>query len=296
MTVLKNAFTVDFEDWFQGIELDPATWEACEDRLAVGTLRLLDLLGEANVRATFFILGSAAATAPDLVKEIATKGHEIGSHGYGHEFVYLLGKEAFREDLEKSLEILDRLVSQPVRGYRAPYFSITPGCEWAFDEMAACGLSYDSSVFPVQNYRYGDPLAPRWLHERGSGITELPPSTWRCAGRNIPVAGGAYFRIFPYTLTRFGLLKANSAGHPAVFYIHPWELDPQHPRVPVPRRVAVTHYWNLRATEPRLRRLLADMPFASAAEVIEQVGQFQGPTHLPGPDGSRVGGSGQLTG
>jgi len=272
---ITNAFTVDFEDWFHGIELDPATWGACEDRLAVGTLRLLDLLAEAKVQATFFILGAAAQQAPDLVREIASKGHEIGTHGYGHEFVYRLERECFREDLERSLEILSDLVAAPIRGYRAPYFSITPGCEWALEELAACGLTYDSSVFPVQNYRYGDPTAPRWLHQRGSGVVELPPSTWSFAGRNIPIAGGAYFRIFPYTLTRFGLLQANAAGHPAVFYIHPWELDPEHPRAMVPRRVATTHYWNLRATEPRLRRLLADMPFATAAEVIEQ----HGPDH-----------------
>lgn len=271
---ILNAFTVDFEDWFQGIELDPSQWAGCEDRLAVGTLRLLALLSEADVKATFFILGSAADRAPDLVKEIAAQGHEIGTHGHSHEFVYRLGQQRFREDIERSLESLAKLVSQPIRGHRAPYFSITPGCEWAFEELAACGLSYDSSVFPVQNYRYGDPKAPRWLHERPPGIRELPPSTWRCAGRNIPVAGGAYFRIFPYTLTRFGLQQANTAGQPAVFYIHPWELDPEHPRVPVPRRVAVTHYWNLRATEPRLRRLLADLPFAPAVDVIEACGSL----------------------
>ncbi len=272
---ITNAFTVDFEDWFHGIELDPASWKSCEDRLAVGTLRLLDLLDEASARATFFILGSAAESAPDLVREIAAKGHEIGTHGYAHEFVYHIGQERFRDDLRRSLDVLAGLVSTPIRGYRAPYFSITPGCEWAFDELAACGLTYDSSVFPVRNYRYGDPNAPRWLHERAPGIIELPPSTWSCAGRNIPVAGGAYFRIFPYTLTRFGLLQANTAGHPAVFYIHPWELDPEHPRASVPRRVAATHYWNLRATEPRLRRLLADMPFTAAADVIEQHGPGQ---------------------
>lgn len=283
---ILNAFTVDFEDWFQGIELDPQGWDACEDRLAVGTCRLLDLLAEAGVRATFFILGAAAERAPDLVKEIAAQGHEIGTHGHSHEFVYRLGREKFRADIERSLEVLAGLVSAPVRGHRAPYFSITPGCEWAFEELAACGLTYDSSVFPVRNYRYGDPSAPRWLHERAPGIQELPPSTWRWAGRNVPVAGGAYFRIFPYTLTRLGLQQANTAGQPAVFYIHPWELDPEHPRVPVPRRVAVTHYWNLRATAPRLRRLLADMPFASAFDVIEtcsagrhdRVGQIPEPT------------------
>lgn len=267
---MKDAFTVDFEDWYHGIEIDPADWGGFEQRLEVGTCRLLDLLAAAETKATFFILGAAAEQAPDLVREIARQGHEIGSHGYGHEFVYRIGAERFRADLLRSLEVLDGLGISTVRGYRAPYFSITRAAPWAFDVLQDCGFAYDSSVFPVRNYRYGIPDAPRFAHEVQPGLLELPPTTWRLAGRNIPVAGGAYFRLFPYTLTRFGLRRAHAEGEPAVFYLHPWELDPEHPRLPLPRRVALTHYHNLSGTSARLRKLLAEFNFGPAQEVLQR--------------------------
>ena len=264
----QDVFTVDFEDWYQGIELQRSDWDRFESRIEVGTCRLLDLLDEAATRATFFVLGAAAERAPDLVREIAHRGHEIGSHGYGHEFVYRLSADQFRADLQRSLEVLSRLVSVPVRGHRAPYFSITRATPWAFDVLHACGFSYDSSVFPVRNYRYGIADAPRFAHEVRPGLLELPPSTWRLAGRNLPVAGGAYFRLLPYTLTRFGLRRAHAVGEPAVFYLHPWELDPDHPRLALPRRGALTHYHNLSGTQARLRKLLAEFDFAPAGEVL----------------------------
>ncbi len=263
-----HAFTVDFEDWFHGLEIDPADWSGFERRVAVGTDRLLDLLAAAGARATFFVLGAAAESAPGLVREIAARGHEIATHGYGHGFVSRMGPEAFRADLERSLEVLAGLVPAPVRGFRAPYFSIRRGTGWAFEILRECGIRYDSSVFPVRNYRYGVPEAPRWVHETGAGIVELPPSTWRLGGVNLPVAGGAYFRLYPYIVTHFGLRRIAAEGHPAVFYLHPWELDPEHPRIPMPRRIAWTHYLNLARTEKRLRRLLSDFPFTTAAEVL----------------------------
>jgi polysaccharide deacetylase family protein (PEP-CTERM system associated) len=263
-----DAFTVDFEDWYHGIEIESTDWSRFESRIEVGTTRLLDLLDEADTRATFFVLGAPAAAAPDLVREIARRGHEIGSHGYGHEFVYDLTLESFRVDLERSLEVLTGLVSSPIRGYRAPYFSVTAKSEWAFDVLLESGIHYDSSVFPVHNYRYGIPTAPRFIHEVRPGLVELPPSTWRLAGHNLPIAGGAYFRLLPYTLTRFGLRRAHAAGKPAVFYLHPWELDPEHPRLQLPRRVALTHYHNLAKTQFRLRKLLAEFDFASASDVL----------------------------
>ena len=162
---LVDVFTVDFEDWYQGIEIERGQWNRFESRIRVGTCRLLDLLEEAGTRATFFILGVAAEEAPDLVREISHRGHEIATHGYGHEFVYNLGAEGFRADLQRSLEVLAGLVSDPVRGYRAPYFSITRDSLWAFDVMLECGIRYDSSVFPVRNHRYGIPDAPRFVHE-----------------------------------------------------------------------------------------------------------------------------------
>jgi len=264
-----NAFTVDWEDWYQGLEIDMDHWDGFADRLSVGTERLLALLADADVRATFFVLGRAAQSDPALLRKIRDAGHEIGTHGYSHRFVYALGAEKFRSELRQSLSIIeDILGTRCVLGHRAPFFSIVKGTEWAFEIMREEGLQYDSSVFPVQNYRYGIPDAPRWPYEAHPGLVEFPPSTWRLAGRNIPVAGGAYFRIFPYNLTRSALRSINASGRSAAFYIHPWELDPDHPRLGLPRRISLTHYWNLERTEARLRRLLHDFSFAPMVEVL----------------------------
>ena len=254
---------MDLEDWYQGLEIDPEHWEGYEDRLLIGTERLLDLLEESGTRATFFVLGYAAERHPDLIREIHQRGHEIGTHGYGHQFVYRLGREGFRDDLRRSLDILDHLVRIPIHGHRAPFFSIIEGSEWAFDVLSECGIRYDSSVFPVSNYRYGMPHAPRWAHQLTNGLTEFPPSTFQLFKRNMPVCGGAYFRLYPYSLTRRCIRRLNDAGRPAVFYIHPWELDPGHPRVDLPRRVSFTHYWNLQRTQRRLELMLNEFSFGT---------------------------------
>ncbi|MEW6750972.1 MAG: XrtA system polysaccharide deacetylase [Candidatus Latescibacterota bacterium] len=267
-----NAFTVDLEDWYQGLEIDAACWHGFEHRLEVGTLRLLDLLREAGVRATFFVLGLAAQQAPDLVREIQRHGHEIGTHGHAHRFVYRLGPEGFHADLCRSLEVLAPLVAAPVRGHRAPFFSITRQTPWAFEVLHRQGIRYDSSVFPVRNYRYGIPGATRWIHPRAEGLMEFPPSTVRLLGQNVPVGGGAYFRLFPYSMTTRALRTVTAAGHPAAFYVHPWELDPAQPRLDLPRRIGLTHYWNLGCTAGRLRRLLCDLPFGTMSAALEAHG------------------------
>lgn len=263
-----NALTVDLEDWYQGLEIESEDWGRYEDRLSIGTLRLLDLLAEAGVRATFFVLGYAAERAPDLIREVQARGHEIGTHGYSHRFVYRLGPEGFRADLKRSLEVLARVCGGRIRGHRAPYFSITRESEWAFEVLQECSITFDSSVFPVRNYRYGIPDSPRWIHEVGDGLVEFPLSTYRLGKRNIPIAGGAYFRLFPYTFTRFGLCEINSTGRAAAFYVHPWELDPDQPRLSLARRIRIPHYWNLKVTEGRLRRLMREFRFASMGEVL----------------------------
>jgi polysaccharide deacetylase family protein (PEP-CTERM system associated) len=267
---VENAFTVDLEDWYQGLEIEAGEWHRFEDRIQVGTGRLLDLLAAAQVRATFFVLGYVAEHHGDLVRRIHAAGHEIGTHGYAHQFVYRLGREAFKKDLLRSLEQLDRVLGTPVAGHRAPFFSITGASEWAFDVLAECGLRYDSSVFPIRNYRYGMPSAPRWPFDVRTGLTEFPLTTLRLAGRTIPLGGGAYFRIFPYAATRYGLRHINASGHAAVFYIHPWELDPEHPRLDLPRRIKLTHYWNLQAATGRLQRLLADFRFTTMGAVLDR--------------------------
>ena len=266
--MVLNAFTVDLEDWYQGLEIDCDQWEGYEDRIEIGTRRLLGLLDEAGVRASFFVLGYAAERAAGLIREIAERGHEIASHGYGHQFIYKLTPDQFRKDLQRSIAILEPLAERPILGHRAPYFSITPQSEWALDVLCECGIRFDSSLFPVVNYRYGFPGAPRTIHQVRPGLVEFPLSTFRLGGRNIPIAGGAYFRLLPYTLTKYGLWRINRSGQAAVFYIHPWELDPDQPRLNLAARIRIPHYRGLSQTVPRLRNLLRDFRFGTVSQVL----------------------------
>ncbi len=272
-----NALTIDFEDWYQGLEIPSSRWAGFEERIDRVGHRLLGLLADANVRATFFVLGVVAEQHPELIREIAAAGHEVGTHGYSHTPVYHLSPTDFRDELKRSIEVLTAQTGKPVLGHRAPFFSVTRASLWALDTLSDCGIRYDSSIFPVVNYRYGIPDAPRFPYqversvpapaEIGS-LLEFPISTWRAFRRNVPVAGGAYFRIYPYAFTRWAFRSINRQGKPVVFYLHPWEIDPDHPRIPLPRRIALTHYYNLRATEDRLRRLLSDFHFAPMHEVL----------------------------
>jgi polysaccharide deacetylase family protein (PEP-CTERM system associated) len=266
-----NALTVDFEDWYQGLEIPIERWEGYEDRLAASTRRLLDVFDEHRVRATFFVLGHVAERHPELVRDIAARGHELATHGHSHTLVYRLTPDQYRDELVRSIGLIESLGGAKVLGHRAPFFSVTRESLWVLDLLLDLGLRYDSSIHPVQNYRYGIEDAPRWPHpvERGGRtLTEFPITTVRVFGKNIPMAGGAYFRLYPYALTRAAFRSVNAAGKPAVFYLHPWELDPKHPRIPLPRRIAATHYANLAATERRLHRLLHDFRFAPMREVL----------------------------
>jgi polysaccharide deacetylase family protein (PEP-CTERM system associated) len=267
---LPNAFTVDFEDWYQGLEIPSSDWGGLDDRIQVSGRRILSALGEAGVRATFFVLGSVAERHPELVREIAAGGHEIGTHGWSHTLIYKMTPETFRSELRRSIGLLEDLSGARVLGHRAPFFSITMQSLWALDILGEAGIRYDSSIYPVLNYRYGIDGSPR-VPYRVPGphpLIEFPISTWRFMGRNLPVAGGAYFRVYPYAFTRFAFQSLNRDGQTFVFYIHPWELDPEHPRIDVPRRIALTHYANLKATHGRLRRLLRDFSFAPMREVL----------------------------
>ncbi len=263
-----NALTIDFEDWYQGLEIPQAQWEGYEDRIEGSGRRLLSMLAEAGVRATFFVLGPVAERHPGLVREIAVAGHEIATHGWSHSLVYRMTPEVFREELTRSIRLLEDMTGARVVGHRAPFFSITRSSLWALDVLSESGIRYDSSIYPVLNYRYGIEDAPRWPYRAGGSLTEFPITTWRLMGRNLPVAGGAYFRIYPYALTRTAFRSVNRSGRSAVFYLHPWEIDPDHPKIPVPRRIAITHYFNLQATERRLRVLLRDFRFAPMSEVL----------------------------
>ena len=268
---VTNALTIDFEDWYQGLEIPPADWGGFESRIVPAGRRLLEILSDANVHATFFVLGAVAERHPEIVREIADAGHEIGTHGYSHTLIYTQTPEVFREEMKRAVGAVEQITGRKILGHRAPFFSITKKSLWALDILGELGMRYDTSIFPVANYRYGIEDAPRWPYElqaNGRTLEEFPISTWRILGKNVPIAGGAYFRIFPYAVTRHGFRSINNLGRPAVFYLHPWEIDPGHPRIDLPKRIAATHYFNLKATEGRLVRLLRDFKFAPMKEIL----------------------------
>ncbi len=269
---MRHAFTVDVEDWCDGIPISPEVRRAATPRLESSLGLLLDLLDAHSTRATFFFLGSVAESYPQLVRRIASAGHEIGCHGWSHDLLYEMSPERFREETRRAAEAISERTGEPVRAYRAAYFSVTRKSFWALEELAGLGFRYDSSIFPVHNWRYGIPDFPRspQVVETPSGpILELPLSVREFFGRTIPVTGGAYFRIYPYRFTRGNLLALQEKSVPAVFYLHPWELDPKHPRVRFYWKAWITHYFNLGSTESRLRRLLTDFEFAPLGEVLE---------------------------
>lgn len=271
MRPITNALTIDFEDWYQGLEIPHTQWAGYEDRVVPAGRRLLGLLEEMGTRATFFVLGYVAEQHPEIVREIAAAGHEIGTHGYSHTLIYQQTPDLFRSEMDRSIKLLEDLTGKQVLGHRAPFFSITRDSLWALEVLGELGIRYDSSIFPVLNYRYGIEDAPRWPYTLAAGaqnLMEFPISTWKLLGRNLPIAGGAYFRIYPYAFTRRAFRSVNGNGYPAVFYIHPWELDPEHPRIQLPRRISLTHYFNLQKTEDRFRRLLRDFSFAPMKEVL----------------------------
>jgi polysaccharide deacetylase family protein (PEP-CTERM system associated) len=245
-------------------------WSRYEERVVPATERLLAILEQSGVKATFFALGFVAEHHPEIVRRVAEAGHEVATHGYSHSLVYELDERQFRHELRRSIVLLEDLSGQRVLGHRAPFFSVTRRSLWALDILAEEGLRYDASIFPVRNWRYGIEDAPRWPYRpvQESALIEFPMSTSRIRNRNIPMTGGAYFRIYPYALSRRLMRAANKDGYPTVFYLHPWEIDPHHPRVSLPWRIGLTHYFNLRATEGRLRRLLREFSFAPMREVL----------------------------
>jgi polysaccharide deacetylase family protein (PEP-CTERM system associated) len=268
-----NAFTVDLEDWFQGLtSTNPQVerWASFESRVVPATQLLLGLLREQNVQATFFVLGYVADQHPDLIRQIAGAGHEIALHGYYHRFVNRLTPAEFAQELEMGIEAIYRITGSEPQGHRAPYFSVNGSTPWAFDCMRAAGLAYDSSVFPTRNMLYGYPGAPRFPYLM-DGLVELPASTVTIGGVTVPVAGGFYVRVLPYLVTKWAVARLNRAGHPAIMYVHPWELDLGQRYNQVTARERITHYHGRRSLAEKLRRLLADFRFTTMAEVIQML-------------------------
>jgi polysaccharide deacetylase family protein (PEP-CTERM system associated) len=270
---IRDAITVDLEDWYHSIyDLGPADWAGLEDRVEAPTARLLDLLDRFRARATFFVLGAVAERHPDLVREIHARGHEIASHGYAHRFVYDLSPDEFRADLRRSLDLLGNLTGEPVLGYRAAYWTITERSLWALDIMAAEGIAYDSSIYPVKTYLYGIPGTPPGPHVRmefaGRPFYEVPPATFRFLGRRLPVGGGFYMRAFPAALLIWGIDRLHREGLPAVLYIHPPEFDRQKPRLKMPLRERILHYHGLGTVEPKLEAIFRRSTFAPIKELL----------------------------
>jgi polysaccharide deacetylase family protein (PEP-CTERM system associated) len=277
---MKNALTFDVEEYFHAEAfarvLRPEEWPTLESRVTRSTERLLDILDRERVRATFFVLGWVAERHPGLVREIASLGHEIACHGYGHRMIQHLSRPDFERDVTRAKRALEDAVGRPVLGYRAPTFSIMRATLWSLDVLVEAGFRYDSSIFPVVHDRYGIPDAPRFPHRlktpSGGEITEFPMSTVTLLGRRLPVAGGGYFRLFPYRVTRRAIARINGERQPAMVYLHPWEIDPDQPRLPVGPLTRFRHLVNVGKTESRLRRLIAELSFAPASEVLTETG------------------------
>jgi polysaccharide deacetylase family protein (PEP-CTERM system associated) len=278
---VPNALTVDVEDYFHVSALAPNihrdSWNSRESRVVDNTRRMLALFGQFDVRGTFFVLGWVAERYPQLIKEIAAGGHEIACHGFSHRLVYEQSPKEFREETLRSKNMLEDITGTTVLGYRAASYSIVRRSLWALDILVELGFAYDSSIFPVRHDRYGIPDAQRAPHRMttpaGRSIVEWPLAAATILGFRLPVAGGGYFRLLPYWLSRWGLASINRRDQqPFIFYLHPWEIDPAQPRVPASWLSRFRHYTNLGKCEERLRRLLGHFQFGTAKDSLVQLG------------------------
>ncbi len=269
----KNVVSVDVEDYFHAEAFsgvtDRSLWNSYTSRVEANTRRLLELLASLDVHGTFFVVGWVAERFPELVREIAAGGHELGCHSYWHRLIYKLDPAEFREDTRRAKDVIEQIWGQPVNVYRAPTYSVIDRSVWALEILAELGFSSDSSIYPIHHDRYGMPDAPRapFRFQTPSGpMTEFPLTTFRLAGHNLPVGGGGYLRLLPKMYTRMGLRRVQHEGLPVVIYIHPWEVDPEQPRLPVSLSARLRHYTNLSRTFERLRSLLREGTYTSFRE------------------------------
>jgi polysaccharide deacetylase family protein (PEP-CTERM system associated) len=270
---VQHLFSVDVEDYFQVNAFEGAVprsrWDSFPSRIERNMDRLFELLDSRKVLGTFFTLGWIGERFPGIVRRIVAAGHEIASHGFWHRRITELTPGQFREDVRTSRALLEDLSGQRVHGFRAPSFSIVPGGEWAFDILVEEGYGYDSSLFPIRRPGYGYPgtnPVPHMITRPSGKLLELPLATWKFAGVRIPAGGGGYFRQFPYSLFRRTFRELTARGSSGMFYIHPWEIDPEQPRLPVSRVARFRHYTGLHRTLPRLERLLSEFRFTSVAQ------------------------------
>jgi len=263
-STIVNALTIDVEDYFQVSAFDGHitrdAWDRTPCRVEDNVDRILAMLAGSGSHATFFTLGWIAERHPALVRRIAKAGHEVASHGFGHERASGQSRDAFLADIRLAKAVLEDITGHEVTGYRAPSFSVGPGNPWAFDAIREAGYRYSSSVYPIRHDHYGAPESPRFAYEVRPGLLEVPVATVRLAKQNLPAGGGGYFRLLPYALSRWSIRRINAVDRmPAMFYFHPWEVDPDQPRVPnIPAKTRFRHYVNLRRMMPRLSRLVQD--------------------------------------
>lgn len=274
-----NALTVDVEDYFHvaafADKISPTTWHKYERRVVGNTTRLLDLFDNHSTKATFFVLGLVAEKDPELILEISRRGHEVACHGYSHQLIYNQDLETFYNETKRAKDLIEDIVGSRILGYRAASYSITKKSLWALDVLCDLGFEYDSSIVPVHHDLYGIPDLPRVPHfitsPNGNEIVEFPPSTLSIPGINIPIAGGGYFRLYPYWFTRAALKWVNRHDNfPFIFYLHPWEIDENQPRMNGKLFSKFRHYNNLHKCYSRLDSLLQDFDFTTVANVLEQ--------------------------
>lgn len=274
--MVPHCFTVDVEDWFQVNAFEPAFdrryWGAQESRVEAATESILQLLADHGAQGTFFVLGWVAERKPALVRAIAAQGHEIGSHGYWHQRIPTISPAEFREDVRSAKRVLEDITGTSVTGYRAPSFSLLDDVSWAAETLVEQGYTYDSSRFPIRRRGYGtsDALTtPHWLDTPAGPLLELPPAICNVLGIRIPVAGGGWLRQLPFMVTQYGLRQIKNAGQSGVFYIHPWELDVEQPRVAAPILTRLRHYRGLTHVHARLGALLSEFQFTTMRSVID---------------------------
>jgi polysaccharide deacetylase family protein (PEP-CTERM system associated) len=278
VVTITNALTIDVEDYFQVSAFAPyiarAEWDQRECRVVRNVSRILELLDAQNTKATFFTLGWIAERYPDLVRRIAREGHELASHGYGHERASDLDETAFSRDVSRAKAILEDLSGMEVTGYRAPSFSIGMRNLWAFECLARAGYRYSSSVYPIRHDHYGMPDSPRFVYRVAAGLLEIPITTLRVFKCNLPSSGGGYYRLLPYAISRWMLQRVNAGDQQsAIFYFHPWEIDVGQPRIPgIDLRTRFRHYVNIDRMEERLCRLLGDFNWGRVDHVFLRQG------------------------
>ncbi len=278
-TTITHAITIDVEDYYHVAAFNdvikPADWATLPSRVELNTNRILELFDEKKIKGTFFILGWVADRYPNIVKLISDQGHEVASHGYSHQLIYRQSQNTFLEETRKSKDILEDLIQKPVTGYRAASYSITRKSLWAVDVLLELGFKWDSSIFPVHHDNYGIPGTPTSAYylrnSSGEALLEIPLTVATFGNTSVPAAGGGYFRLYPYFLSRYLFNRAtqNRAG---VFYLHPWEIDPEQPRIPGASLFSkFRHYNNLDVCQHRLNRLLNDFKFSTMSALIDQL-------------------------